>query len=171
MCLACRTGFVYYVVKKIDTGGKSTEERIFFFLYDATHKHFLCTKFGIRISHFVYECGQELIYECFFLFEESICVSYGAAQYTSYHITGFCIVGQLSVGNRESNGANMICHNAHSNIGLFVNAIFLAAKFRNLLYYRLENVGVVIGILSLKHTTKTLKSHAGVNNSGGQRLE
>ena len=87
------------LVEKVDTCLQSAQECLFLLFDYLCYKLFLCSKLGISIAHILDECGNELVHKRLLLAQECVCVSYGTAQDAAYHVAGFCVRGQLSVGD------------------------------------------------------------------------
>ena len=117
------------------------------------------------------EHGDKFVKECLFLVEEGVGITYGTAQDAADDVACLSISWQLTVGNREGYGADVVGNDAHSNVGLFLVAVFLAAEALYLVNHRLENVSVVVGVLALEGTYQTLEPHTGVDNVHRQRLQ
>ena len=78
----------------------------------------------------------------------------------------------------------MVGHHAHGNVDLLLlvgtlsvgtggcgEAIFKAGEHFYLCDNRLEDVCVIVGVLSLQHAHQTLESHAGVDDVHGEGLQ
>ena len=65
----------------------------------------------------------------------------------------------------------MVSDHAHSHIGLLRRAVGHTGDLCDLADKRLEDIGVVIGLLSLHRHTEALQPHAGIDDVGGQCLE
>ena len=128
-------------------------------------------KFGICASHLLYEGGNEAANEGFALVEEGVSVANCTTQDATNHITSFRVGGKLSVCDGERDGAQVVCDNAHCHVGSFFFSISKTRKLCDFVDDGLENVGVVVGVLALKHTHQTLKSHTGVDNLVGKSFE
>ena len=65
----------------------------------------------------------------------------------------------------------MIGNNTHCYIHILCLAILLTAQLTNLLDDRLEYVCIVVRVLALKSTNKTLEAHASIDNLCRKTLE
>ena len=65
----------------------------------------------------------------------------------------------------------MVGDDAHRHVALGVGAVSLARQLRNTLDRRLEDIGVVIGLLALQNHAQTLEAHARIDIAGRQRLQ
>ena len=162
---------VDYMLKQGDTLVESAEECILLLFGDFDDKLALLCDFGISLAHRLNQCVDEAIEEGFFLLQECIGITHGAAQDSANHIAGLGIGGKLAVGDGEGDCADMVGNHAHSHINLVVLAIFLARKFRDFGNHRGEDVGVVVGGFSLESHTEALEAHAGIDYLGGERFE
>ena len=145
-------GFLNQSVEQIDTRCQSAEEAIFLFLDNAGDELLLRNKFGIGSTHFFHEGRDELIDESSFLIQESVGVAHCTAQDTANDITRFRITGQLTVSNGESDGTEVVSNHTHGHINIFFLTISKAGELFLFLDDGLENIGVVVGVLTLQHT-------------------
>ena len=128
----------------------------------------MCFQLWESIAHLVDKYGKQLKHECFFLVKEGVCISHGATQDTANHVSSLGIGRQLTVGNRESHGAKVVCTYAHSHVYVFLLTVFQSRNALFLLDNGLENIGVVIGMLALQGTYETFKSHTCINHIHGK---
>ena len=162
---------LHSTVEHVDALVECAQERVFLFLHYMGDKLALCHQFGIGTAHLLNKYGEQTEDKCLFLVEEGVGVAHGTAQDAAYHIAGLGVAGQLSVGNREGNGTQMVSDNTHSHIHLFAFAIFQRGESLYLLDYRLEHVGVVVGVLALQGAHKAFKAHTSVDNVHGEFLQ
>ena len=105
---------------------KCAEERSLFFLYHLHNEFLLCGEFRESGTHFLHECRYELVDEGLLLAEERVAVAYGTTQNAADDIACFCVGRQLSVGNGEGNGAQVVNNDAQCDVFLFVITVFAA---------------------------------------------
>ena len=77
-------------------------------------------KFGVLTTHLVCQCFDKAIDKGFFKVEEGIPIAYSTAQNATDYITRFGVAGQLSIGDAETDGTQVVGDNAHGNVGLRV---------------------------------------------------
>ena len=131
----------------------------------------------------MHECRDEFVEETVLLSEEGVGIAYGTAQDTTDDITCLGIAGQLTVGNRESDSTQVVGADTHGDIDVVllfadrVDLLFLEGEIlqsRDVLLClddRLEDIGVVVGVLPLHHTNQTLKAHTRVDDIHGEFFE
>ena len=138
----------------------------------------------VSATHLCHEHGHELVHECLFLVEECIGVSHGTAEDAANDVSGLGVAWQLTVGDGECHGAQVVGDNANGNVYLLlvVHAlaivslwervvVFMTRQALNLLYDWREDVGVVVGVLSLKQSDETLEAKARVDDVHLQRFQ
>ena len=59
----------------------------------------------------------------------------------------------------------------HSDVGIFLLTILHAAHLLLSLDDRLEDVGIIVRVLALKHAYQALKAHTGIDDVHGQLLQ
>ena len=96
--------------------------------------------------------------------QEGVGIAHCASQDTANHIAGFLVARQLPVGDSEGDGADMVCHHAHGDVGLLLFAVLAAAYLADTTKHRLEDIGVVVALLALQGAHQALEAHAGVNH-------
>ena len=136
--------FFHRIVYHANTLVEGTKEGVFLLLDDACDELALCGKLGVCFAHLVNEHGDKFVKECLFLVEEGVGITYGTTQDATYYVACLSISWQLTVGNREGYGADVVGNDAHGNVGVFLVAVFLAAEALYLVNHRLEHVGVVV---------------------------
>ena len=161
----------HHLIEQLDTGFECTQECFFLFFDNAFHQSLLSLQFGISTAHRIDERGQETIQESLTTVEESVTITHRTTQNTTNHITGFGIRRQLSIGDREGNGTDMVGNHAHSDIHFFILTVSLVAKCSDFFNNRLENVGIVIRSLALNSHTQTFEAHTGIDMTSGQRFQ
>ena len=144
LCLALSLQLFHGAVEQVYTLFESTEERVFLFLHHTSDELALCRKFRISLSHLLYEHRHELVEERFFLSEERVGIAYCTAQDAADDISGLGIARQLTVGDGERHGAQVVGAYAHGHVGLLFLTVFQSGDVLYLFYYRLEHVSVVV---------------------------
>jgi hypothetical protein len=162
---------LHLLIEQTDAGVECALERFLLLFDDVLDERLLRNEFGISISHRLDENGKELIHERFMLSEEGITVTDGTAENTTDHITGLGVRRQLTVGDGEGDGTDMVGDDAHGNILLGIFAIDAARHLSDDLDDRLEDVGVVVGGLALQSHAEAFETHSGVDHLGRQRLK
>ena len=171
---------VHGTVEQVDTTLQGAQERIFFFLHDATDELLLGLQFGEGVAHLLNEHGQQLIEECFALAEERIGIAHGTAQDAADDVAGLGIRRQLAIGNREGHGTQVVSADAHGDVDGFrlVGLVLLIrpciVQSRQPLFLLddgLEDIGIVVGVLALQHAHEALEAHARVDDVHGQLLQ
>ena len=125
-----RFQLVHIAIEKVDAFLQGTQERILLFFHYAADKLLLSGQLRIGLAHFLYQNGQQLIHKGFMLTQEGVSITHGTAQDTANDITSLGIAGQLSVGNREGHGTQMVGHHAHGDVCLLLLCDALAAFAR-----------------------------------------
>ena len=175
---------VHVTVEQVDTLLQSAEEGILLLFHHAGDEFLLLQQFGISLAHLLHEHGHEFIHEGALLSEERVGIANGTAQDAADDVAGLGVGGQLTVGDREGNGAQVVGHDAHGDVDLLLLvgtltvgacghgvAVLLAREELYLLDDGLEDVGVVVGVLALQHAHEALEAHAGIDDVHGQRLQ
>ena len=157
----------HLIVQHRDALFKRAKESVFLFFHHATDKLALCFQFGIGLAHLVDEGGQQLKHKGRTLAQEGVGIANGAAKDAANNISSLGIARQLAVGDGESHGPKMVGNYAHGHVYLLVFAVFQARQLRNLLYNRLENIGVVVGCLALQRANKAFEPHTRIDNVHG----
>ncbi len=124
LCLAGSLDIGHCLAEQADALVERAQEGVLFLLHDLDDKLALCFKLGICPSHLAYEHGHELVDECFFLSEERVGIARGAAQDAADDVACLGIARQLSVGNGEGYGTQMVGNDTHCHVGLLVLAVF-----------------------------------------------
>ena len=171
LLLACFAGVVHQFVEQCYTFIQRTQECFFFALDNRSDLLLLLDEFGISVTHIGYQLRHQFVQERLTHTQERITVTYGTAQNTADHISGFLVARQLTVGDRKSNRTYMVGNNAHRHIGLLLNAVLAVAEFTDLLEHRLEHIRVVVRLLALYGTNESLEAHTGINHFLCQRLK
>ncbi len=163
--------FFYLFIQQPNTGFERTQERFLLFVDHPLYQCLLSCQFGICFTHHLNKGGNKFIYERLFQPQKSIAIPNSTTQNATNYITCAGIGGQLSIGNRESNGANMVGHNTHSNVFLGIFSIPRPAQLSNLLNEWLKNIGIVIRSLSLNDHTKPFETHTRIDHFCRQLFE
>ncbi len=124
----------------------------------------MCNEFGISLAHLGNECRQQQVHEGVFLTEEGVGIANGTAQDAADNVACLGIGRQLTVGNGEGYGTDMVGDDAHGDINLLGLAILLARELLDGADDGLEDVGVVVGVFALQGTHEALEAHAGVDD-------
>ena len=128
----------------------------------------------------MYECRHKLIEETLLLTKERIGITHGATQDTTDHVTGLRIRRQLTVGNREAHGTEMIGTDAHSDVDCLLclvhltfleGRIFQSCDLLLRLDDRLEDIRIIVRVLPLQHTHQALEAHTRINHIHRKFLE
>ena len=127
-----------------DTLVKSTQECVLFFFDDAYDEVALGYKFGICITHDLYEGVHQAVHKGALLSQESVCIAHGTAQYAANDISGLGIGRQLRIGYGESDSTGMVGDDAHGDVHALVLAILVSGQLGNLVYQRSEYIRVII---------------------------
>ena len=181
--LALSFQLLHSFIKQGDTFIQRTQESIFFFLHHLRDELLLSFQFGESIAHLVNKCRNKFIKEVFLLAKERISITHSTTQNTTNHVTGLGIRGQLTIGNRERHGTEVIGANTHGNINIVLlfgdrsllffleSYIFQTRQLLLSLDNRLEHVCIIVRVLTLQHTHKTLKAHTSIDDVHGKFLK
>ena len=162
--LAGFAGFCHEFVQQCDTFVQGTQEGFFFGFDDRYDLCLLCHQFRISFAEVLDELRHQLEEESRTHIEESVTVAHGTAKDTTNDVTGFLIRRQLTVGDGECDGADMIGDDSHRNVDFLILAVLATADSADTLEHRLEDVCVVVRGFALDSTHETLKAHAGVDD-------
>ena len=168
---ALALGLFDHAVQQVDTRGQRTQERSLLLLDHLFDQRLLGLQFGELLPHLLHQSGNELADRRLRKAEVGIAVTHGAAQDAADDVTGLDVRRQLAVGDRKGDGAQVVGDDAHRHVALGVGAVSLARQLRNTLDRRLEDIGVVIGLLALQNHAQTLEAHARIDIAGRQRLQ
>ena len=171
LCLALLLKLFHSRRKEVDALLECAEERVLLLLDDVDDEVVLSLELGESLAHLVCEHRDELVDERFLLSEEGIGVAYGTAQDAADDVSGLGVGRQLSVGDRESYRTQVVGTYTHGHVGVLVDSVLHACDGLFLLDDRLEDVGVVVGVLALHGAYKTLESHTGIDNVHWERNE
>ena len=164
-------GLLDHAFQKVDAGGEGAEEGFFFFANHLGDEFLLCGQLGIGAAHLLHERGHEQAEEGVATTEEGVGITHGATEDAANDVAGFGVGGQLSVGDGEGDGAQVVGDDAHGHVDRFVLAVGEAREFGDFTNDGLEHVGVVVRRLALHHTHQALEAHAGIDDFVGQSLE
>ena len=161
----------HLIVKHRNSLFKRTQERVFLFFHHASNEFALGFQFRISIAHFVNKCGQQLKHKCRTLPQEGVSITNGTAKNAANNISSLSITRQLSVGDGESHSSKVVGNNAHGHIHFLIGTILHAREARNLLYYGLEHIGIIVRGLTLQRAHKAFEAHTRINYVHWQRLQ
>ena len=163
--------FVHQLIEETDTFIERAEECLLLGFDDRHDLRLLLHQLGVRFAQIGDELRYQLIEERLTHVEERITVPHGTAKDTTDDVTGFLVRRQLTVGDSKRYRTDMVCDDAHGYIGLLVLAVLAMTDLADLLQHRLEDIGVVVGGLTLDGTHETLEAHTGVDHFLRQRLQ
>ena len=143
-CLACRLSLFHLLIKQTDTCLQSPEESILFLLDHTLDQGLLCLQLRISVTHRLNQHGQELIHESGLAVEEGITVTNGTTQDTTDHVTCLSVRRQLTIGNSESDGPDMVGDHTHRYIFLLVDTISGSSHVCDHLDDGLEDIGIIV---------------------------
>jgi len=179
-----RAELLHVAVEHLDALFQGAQEAVLLFFHHAADQLLLCRQLGIGLPHFLHENGDELEHERTSLVEERIGISHGPSQDASDDISRLGISGQLSVGNREGHGAQMVGDDTHGDVYFLLlvgslavgsrrcgETIALARVDLDFADDGLEDVGIVVRVLALQHAHQSLEAHAGVDDVHAERFE
>ena len=168
MCLQ----FIHGPIQQVDTTVEGTQEGVFLFLDDTGDQLLLSLQFRIGFAHLMYQCGNELEQERILLVEEGIGIAYGTAQNTTDNVACLGITGQLTVGNGEAHGTDMVGNHTHGHICISLRSGILQTRETfNLFDHRLEYIGIVVGVLALDGAHQSFEAHTGIDHVHGELLQ
>ena len=147
--LALFAGLVHEFGEQTDTFVQRAEERLFLAADDRRDLLFLLAEFGVGLAQVGDKLRHELVEERLALAEERVAVAHCAAQDAADDVAGFLIARELSVGDGESDGADMVSDDAHGDVGVLALTVFVSGQFADLGEHGLEDVGVVVRGLAL----------------------
>ena len=139
------------------------QKRVFLLANHFCHKLLLRFQFRENILELVGQHGHQPAHERLPETQIRVAVAHRPPQNPADDVAGFGVGGQLSVGNGETHGADMVGNDAHGNVNRLVLAVGLASHLPQLLDQRLENIGVVIGLLALYRHAEAFKTHARIH--------
>ena len=113
-------GLLDHAFQEVNAGGEGTEEGFFFFANHLGDEFLLCGQLGIGAAHLLHEGGHEQTEEGVTTTEEGVGITHGAAEDAADDVTGFGVGGQLSVGDGEGDGAQVVGDDAHGHVDRFV---------------------------------------------------
>ena len=116
-------GLLDHAFQKVDAGGEGAEEGFFFFANHLGDEFLLCGQLGIGAAHLLHEGGHEETEEGVATTEEGVGITHGATKDAADDVAGFGVGGQLSVGDGEGNGAQVVGDDAHGHVDRFVLAV------------------------------------------------
>ena len=125
-CASLGLGIVHDGVDTLDAVFESTEERIFLFLDYLDDELLLSDELWVSIAHCLNEHRDEFIEERFLLTEIGVGIANGTTENATDHVASLSVAWQLTIGNCEGDGADMVGKYAHCHISLLVFTISLA---------------------------------------------
>ena len=162
---------VHGIVEQVDAALQSTEERLFLFLHHTSDEFALSRQLGEGFTHLFDEHGQEPEEEALFLSEERIGIADGTTEDAADDISSLSIRRQLSVGNGEGNGTQVVSTDTHGHVDVFVVTVVFACQSLFLADDGLEDIGVVVRLLVLQGTHQSLEAHTGVDDLHGELFQ
>ena len=171
LCLPCSLRLLHDAVEELDACLERAEEAFLLLLHDLCDEFALSLEFGIGVAHLLDEYGQQTVDEGLLLPEERIGIADGTAQDAADDVAGLGIAGQLSVGDGEGDGTQVVGDDAHGNVRFLLFAVAVAAQVADGLDDGLEDVGVVVGVLALDGADESLEAHARVDDVHAERFE
>ena len=170
---------IHCIVEQADTLVEGAQEGVFLLLHHFGDERLLSLQLGEGVAHLLNERGQQFIKEALFLTKERIGIADGTAQDAADDVTSLGVRGQLTIGNREGDGTKMVGTDTHGDVDLLLGLIIsigpiglmglicLIGKASNLLLHLddgLEDVGIVVGVLTLQHTDQALEAHTRIDD-------
>ena len=149
----------------------------------------LSLQFREGVAHLLDEGRHELIEEALLLPQERIGIAHGTAQDATDDVTSLGIRGQLSVCDGEGHGAQMVGTNAHGDVDTSLTSLTSNTSYTSLtslllkrrifqssnlllgLDDRLEDIGIIVGMLALEHAYEALEAHTGIDDVHRELLE
>ena len=119
--------------------------------------------FRILLAHLMNENRQQFINKRFGKLQECVAVTHCAAKDTADDVACAVVRRQLTIGDGETDSAEVVSDDAHSDVRLFVFTIFYSRKLRYLINNRCEHVCVVVRFLALHHSDKAFEAHTCVD--------
>ena len=163
--------FCHAVVKQLDTAVQGAQEGHFFFSDDRLDELLLCGELGVSLTHIGYELGHQAAEERLVEAQEGIAVADCTAQDPADYVTCLDVGRELTVGDAERYGADMVGYDTHGNVGLGVLAVTVAAEGADSVKHAGEDVGIVVAVLALENGAEALEPHSGVDILGGKGLQ
>ena len=170
----CRTGgfeVFHTLFEHFDARFEGTDKGFLFFLNHFFHQVLLSFQFGISRAHYFGKGGNQFIQKGTASAQESIGVTHRTAQNSANNVAGPGVGRQLSVGDGKGDGAYMVGHHPHGNVGLLVTAVWYIAEIADFFDQRLKQIGIVIGGFALNCHTQAFEAHTGIDVFGRQHLE
>ena len=134
MCLDAYNEVVY----ALDAEFECSKEAQFFFFDDFVNQLFLVDEFLVGMAHEVGEYHGEIAKKRFFEAQRLVAITHSPAQNAANDITCAVVGRQLTIGNREGNGAHVVGNDAQCNIGGFCLFVRHAANLYHVLDERLK---------------------------------
>ena len=163
--------FFHQFVEQRDTLVQCAEETVLLALDYRGDLCLLLHQFRICLAHVGNELWHQFVHKRFALSEEGVAIAHCTAQDSANHITCFLVAWQLTVGNSESDGTDMVGNHAHRHIHFLLFAILRAADFANLLQHWLEDVGIIVRLFALHGAHQTLEAHTCIDYFVGQGVK
>ncbi len=168
---AVRAHLLHYAFNQPYAPVERPQERHFLFAYDPLDERLLGGEFGIGLAHILHKLLHETAEEGLAEAEESVAIPDRTAQNPAGDIARLHVGGQLSVGDGEADGADVVGDHPHGHVGLCVGPVFMSAELLNPPYHPSENVCVIVALLALKHHAEPLEAYARVYVLGRQDLQ
>ena len=158
-------------LQQFDACLQGTQERFLLLLHHFPDQRLLGNELGIGVAHHFNQRGNKAMHKCFMHSQEGVAIAYGPAENATDHVACLGIRWQLTVGNRKSDGAQVVGNNPHGDVFFGNVAVPGVADLSNLLDDRLKQVCVVVRQFTLHGHAETLESHASIDNLCGKRLQ
>ena len=117
------------VVHQSDSAVESPQEGHLLLTDHALNQFLLFGDLRIGLSHISHKLRHQRAEERLVEPEERVAVAYRAAQDPSDDIAGLHVGRQLTVGDGESDGPDVVCDDSHRHLGLFALVVSVSGKF------------------------------------------
>ena len=155
-------------VEQADAILQGAQEAVLLLLHHLHDEVLLGRQFGEGLSHLLNERGHEGIHESLLLSQEGITIAYGTSEDASDDIARLGIARQLSVGDAEGDGTQVVHDDAQGHVGLLVLPVLHPGHVGHGLDEGLEDIRVIVRLLALDGTYQTLEAHTRVDDIHAQ---
>ena len=162
---------LHAVVQKLDAAVQRAQERELLLADDGLDELLLGGELGVGVAHIVHQLLHEHAEERLVEAQEGVAVAHGTAEDPADDVSRFDVAGELAVGDGETDGADVVCDNAHSHVRLLALSVFVAAELAYFCEHAGKDIGVVVAVLALEHGAEALEAHSGVDILGGEGLQ